>query len=62
MSYINIDELYAFLKVCDDGALCDALYCPYAAGHTGRFGPCEGDFCEEAWEAYCEANEIEWER
>lgn len=44
------------VAACEDGALCDEKYCPYMAGNTSRIGACEGDFCEQAWENYCEEN------
>ena len=49
-------EYERFVAACEDGTLCDTRYCPYMKGETPRFGACEGDFCEDAWESYCELN------
>lgn len=49
-------EMEKLVATCEDGVLCDEKYCPYMAGHTQRFGACEGDFCEQAWENYCDDN------
>ena len=49
-------EYERFVAACEDGTLCDTRYCPYMKGETPRFGACEGDCCEDAWESYCELN------
>ena len=40
----------------DDG-LCE--YCPYKRGETSRNGTCEGDWCDEALQEYCDENDLE---
>lgn len=49
-------EYEKFVSACEDGVLCDAKYCPYMKGETSRFGACEGDYCEAAWDEFCEQN------
>ena len=51
---MGIDEEKRFAAACEDGVLCDPKYCPYMKGETSRIGACEGDYCKEAWENYCE--------
>lgn len=47
-------EKEIFTAACEEGVLCDTKYCPYMKGETPRLGACEGDYCEEAWERFCE--------
>lgn len=51
---MSAEEEKRFAAACEDGDLCDPQYCPYMRGETSRLGACEGDYCEEAWERYCE--------
>lgn len=54
---MSVDEEKRFSDACEDGVLCDPQYCPYMRGETSRLGACEGDYCEAAWEAFCEQNQ-----
>ena len=37
--------------------LCE--YCPYMRGETSRNGTCEGDWCDNAMQEYCDENGLE---
>lgn len=60
--YMSQKENNDFIEACEAEILCDAKYCPYMNGTVSRLGVCEGDFCKEAWEEYCEQNDKEYER
>lgn len=60
--YMSQREKDDFVGACESGILCDAEYCPFIKGTTSRLGACEGDYCEAAWEEYCEQNDKEYER
>lgn len=48
-------EYEDFMKAGEDEILCDERFCPFFDGSHGAPGEtCEGKFCEEAWDNYCE--------
>ena len=59
--YMSQKENNDFREACEAEILCDAKYCPYMNGTVSRLGACEGDFCKEAWEEYCEQSDKEYE-
>lgn len=60
--YMSLHEYEDFIGAGEAGILCDDKYCPYMAGTTGRLGACDGDFCREAWDSFCESCDKEYER
>lgn len=56
MAWMSLAEYEKFVSVCEEGILCDPVYCPYMKGETSRLGACEGDFCEDAWNEFCRQN------
>lgn len=61
-SYRSLKEQNDFVTACEEGILCDEQYCPYVEGVSGRMGSCDGDFCEMAWDNYCDKNDKEYEQ
>lgn len=60
--YRSQQEQDDFMDACEAEILCDKKYCPFIKGTTNRLGACEGDFCEEAWDEYCDQHDKEYER
>ena len=58
--YMSQREYSDFVEACESEILCNVEYCPYMNGTAGRLGACEGDFCEEAWDEYCDQNDKEY--
>lgn len=51
---MNQSEWEAFNDAAESGVLCDPEYCPYMAGTVNTLYPCEGSWCEEAYQNYRE--------
>ncbi len=59
-NYRSLREQNDFVEACEQEILCAEEFCPYMNGTSGRLGACEGDFCEYAWDAYCEKYDKEY--
>jgi hypothetical protein len=41
-----------YVYTCESGVLCDPRYCSYMSGSHSPGQPCEGSYCESAYEFY----------
>jgi hypothetical protein len=63
MSYRSLNEEEMFVNAIDTEIICNEKYCPWHKKHicSPRNPNCEGNYCEEAWENYCDENDMEFE-
>lgn len=64
MAWRSTQEEDAFVTAVENELICNKLYCPYFIEHmcSPSFSTCEGCYCEEAWENYCEAHDVCYEK
>lgn len=64
MAWRSVNEEEAFISAVENEIICNDKYCPYFIEHkcSPSFPTCEGSYCEEAWENYCDENDREYEK
>ena len=62
--YMLLSEYESFQNVLNDKILCNEEYCPWWKEHmcSPSFPTCEGGYCEDAWDNYCDKYDLEFER
>lgn len=63
-NYMSLKEYEDFNDAVEQEILCNEKYCPWwqSAMYAQRCGICEGRWCDEAWENYCDEHDKEYER
>ena len=64
MNWRSVREEQDFQSAVEEEIICTDEYCPYHYEHkcSPSFPTCEGSYCEEAWENYCNENDKEYEK
>ena len=60
----SLREEEEFNDAVENEIICNEKYCPWHKEHmcSPRYPNCEGGWCEEAWENFCEENDKEYGR
>lgn len=64
MSWRSEKEEEDFQNAIELEIICNDEYCPFFYEHKSSpsFPNCEGCYCEEAWENFCDKNDKEYEK
>lgn len=64
MEYRSLKEQDDFINAVESEIICNEQYCPFHYEHKSSPSCpcCEGLYCDQAWDNYCNKHDKEYER